>query len=53
MSTERAAWFFNFSRPGDVVEIKNADGPTLSAADGDIYDWTISWADWQAGSALK
>jgi lipoprotein-anchoring transpeptidase ErfK/SrfK len=53
MSTERAAWFFNFSRPGDIVEIKNADGPTLSAADGDIYDWTISWADWQAGSALK
>ena len=53
MSTERAAWFFNFSRPGDVVEIKNADGPTLSVKDGDIYDWTISWADWQAGSALK
>ena len=28
-------------------------GPTLSAADGDIYDWAIPWADWQAGSALK
>jgi lipoprotein-anchoring transpeptidase ErfK/SrfK len=53
MSTERAAWFFGFSQPGDIVEIKNADGPALSAADGDIYDWTISWADWQAGSALK
>ena len=53
MSTENAAWFFNFSQPGDVVEIKNSIGPTLSAADGDIYDWAIPWADWQAGSALK
>jgi lipoprotein-anchoring transpeptidase ErfK/SrfK len=53
MSTERAAWFFNFSQPGDVVEIKNSIGPTLSAADGDIYDWAIPWDQWQAGSALK
>ncbi len=53
LSTDRAAWFFNFSQPGDVVEIKNSIGPTLSAADGDIYDWAIPWEEWQAGSALK
>jgi lipoprotein-anchoring transpeptidase ErfK/SrfK len=53
MSTENAAWFFNFSQPGDVVEIVNSIGPTLSAADGDIYDWAIPWDEWQAGSALK
>jgi lipoprotein-anchoring transpeptidase ErfK/SrfK len=53
MSTERAAWFFDFSQPGDVVEIVNSQGPTLSAADGDIYDWAIPWDEWQAGSALK
>src|SRR3954466_15883692 len=53
LSTERAAWFFDFSRPGDVVEVKNSIGPTLSARDGDIYDWAVPWADWQAGSALK
>ncbi|MFP5373229.1 MAG: Ig-like domain-containing protein [Actinomycetes bacterium] len=53
LSPERAAWFFNFSQPGDVVEIKNSIGPTLSAADGDIYDWAIPWNQWQAGSALK
>jgi lipoprotein-anchoring transpeptidase ErfK/SrfK len=53
MSTERAAWFFDFSQPGDVVEIVNSIGPTLSAADGDIYDWAIPWEEWQAGSALK
>lgn len=53
LSTDRAAWFFNFSQPGDVVEIRNSIGPTLSAADGDIYDWAIPWDEWQAGSALK
>ncbi len=53
LSTDRAAWFFNFSQPGDVVEITNSIGPTLSAADGDIYDWAIPWDEWQAGSALK
>jgi lipoprotein-anchoring transpeptidase ErfK/SrfK len=53
LSTERAAWFFQFSQPGDVVEVRNSVGPTLSAADGDIYDWAIPWDQWQAGSALK
>jgi lipoprotein-anchoring transpeptidase ErfK/SrfK len=53
LSTERAAWFFQFSQPGDVVEVTNSVGPTLSAADGDIYDWAIPWDQWQAGSALK
>jgi lipoprotein-anchoring transpeptidase ErfK/SrfK len=53
MSTERAAWFFDFSQAGDVVEIKNSIGPPLGPADGDIYDWTISWDEWRAGSALQ
>jgi lipoprotein-anchoring transpeptidase ErfK/SrfK len=53
MSTERAAWFFDFSQPGDVVEIKNSIGPPLGPADGDIYDWTLSWDEWRAGSALQ
>ena len=53
LSTERAAWFFSFSQPGDVVEVKNSIGPVLSAADGDIYDWAVPWDQWQAGSALK
>lgn len=50
MSTERAAWFFHFSQPGDIVEIKNSDGGPLHS---DVYDWNIPWAKWQAGSALK
>ncbi|MGY1803735.1 Ig-like domain-containing protein [Blastococcus sp. SYSU D00922] len=50
LSTDRAAWFFNFSQPGDVVEIRGSSAGTLRS---DIYDWTIPWEEWQAGSALK
>ncbi|TFV81306.1 hypothetical protein E4P40_16290 [Blastococcus sp. CT_GayMR20] len=50
MSTERAAWFFNFSQPGDIVEIRGSSAGDLRS---DIYDWTIPWEEWQAGSALK
>jgi len=53
LSTDRAAWFFHFAQPGDVVEVKNSIGPKLSSVDGEIYDWAVPWADWQAGSALK
>jgi lipoprotein-anchoring transpeptidase ErfK/SrfK len=50
LSTDRAAWFFDFSQPGDVVEIRGSAAGTLRS---DIYDWTIPWEEWQAGSALK
>jgi lipoprotein-anchoring transpeptidase ErfK/SrfK len=53
LSTDRAAWFFDFSQAGDVVEVKNSVGPTLSSVDGDIYDWAIPWDQWTAKSALK
>jgi hypothetical protein len=50
MSPQNAAWFFDFSQTGDIVEIKNSDGGPLRS---DVYDWTIGWEEWQAGSALK
>jgi len=53
LSTDRAAWFFDFARPGDVVEVRNSIGPQLSSVDGDIYDWAIPWDEWTANSALK
>jgi lipoprotein-anchoring transpeptidase ErfK/SrfK len=53
LSTDRAQWFYDFSQPGDVVEVVHSIGGSLSAADGDIYDWAISWHDWKAGSALS
>jgi lipoprotein-anchoring transpeptidase ErfK/SrfK len=52
LSTADAAWFFDFSQPGDAVEVDNSIGPDLGRADGDIYDWTVPWSAWQAGSAL-
>jgi lipoprotein-anchoring transpeptidase ErfK/SrfK len=49
LSTENARWFFDFSQPGDVVEIRGSSAGTLRS---DVYDWTIPWEEWQAGSAL-
>ncbi|MGY1681071.1 L,D-transpeptidase [Geodermatophilus sp. SYSU D01176] len=49
LSTENARWFFDFSQPGDVVEIRGSDAGTLRS---DVYDWTIPWEEWRAGSAL-
>ena len=36
---------------GDVVEVTNSGGPILPIYDT-YGDWELSWADWQAGSAL-
>lgn len=50
VSTADAAWFYqNFGR-GDVVEVTGTGVP-MRPDDG-FGDWNISWADWQAGSAL-
>jgi hypothetical protein len=49
LSTEDARWFYEFSRPGDVVEIRGSGAGTLTSA---IADWTIPWEAWRAGSAL-
>jgi lipoprotein-anchoring transpeptidase ErfK/SrfK len=53
LTDDRAHWFYDFSIPGDVVEVVNSEGGTLSPADGDIYDWAIPWDEWKAGSALS
>ncbi|MGY1697596.1 Ig-like domain-containing protein [Geodermatophilus sp. SYSU D00814] len=50
LSTENARWFFDFSQPGDVVEIVNSGAGTLAS---DIDDWTVPWDQWRAGSALS
>ncbi len=36
---------------GDPVEVTGSGVP-LSQADGDIYDWTFGWEQWQRLSAL-
>ena len=35
---------------GDIVEVLNTTGPTLSGTDG-LGDWNIPWDTWKAGNA--
>ena len=50
MSTDNAAWLYNQSMPGDVVEYTGSSkGMTLTNGYG---DWNLSWGSWEKGSAL-
>jgi len=50
MSTANAAWLYNMTTRGDVVEYTGTDKPmTLTNGYG---DWNLDFADWAAGSAL-
>ncbi len=51
LNGDNAKWFYDFSQPGDVVEIRNTGGPPLQLAQNG--DWTLPWAQWTQGSALK
>ncbi|AFM17735.1 hypothetical protein Mycch_2981 [Mycolicibacterium chubuense NBB4] len=51
LNHDNAQWFFNFSQPGDVVEVRNTGGPALRLEQNG--DWTLPWAEWRKGSALK
>ncbi len=51
LNGDNAKWFYGFSQPGDVVEIRNTGGPPLQIAQNG--DWTVPWAQWRDGSALK
>jgi len=51
LNSENAQWFYNFSVPGDVVEIRNTGGPPLQLSQNG--DWTVPWNEWRKGSALS
>jgi lipoprotein-anchoring transpeptidase ErfK/SrfK len=52
LNEENATWFFNNLGMGDVVEVANSGGPPLPVYD--LYgDWSLSWDQWQKGSALS
>jgi lipoprotein-anchoring transpeptidase ErfK/SrfK len=51
LSAENAKWFYEFSRPGDVVEIRNTGGEPLQQNQNG--DWSVPWDTWLAGSALR
>ncbi|MGV0741064.1 L,D-transpeptidase [Mycolicibacterium sp. XJ870] len=51
LSGENAEWFYNFSVPGDIVEIRNTGGDPLKPDNNG--DWSVPWEQWRKGSALK
>ena len=55
LSTAHGEWYYNFSRPGDVVTVINStrnDRDLLASADPGMADWNWTPAQWLAGSAL-
>ncbi|MDX6348826.1 MAG: hypothetical protein QOF84_3616 [Streptomyces sp.] len=50
MSTADAKWFYGHVGVGDVVTVLHSTA-TVPVNNG-YGDWNVSWADWQAGSAL-
>ncbi|WP_208818347.1 L,D-transpeptidase [Streptomyces marokkonensis] len=42
-----AAWFFNNSLIGDVVEVRNSNDATI-APDNGLNGWNMSWEKWKA-----
>ena len=49
LNGDNAKWFYDFSVPGDVVEIRNTGGPPLKLSQGG--DWTVPWDQWRGGTA--
>ena len=51
LNGDNARWFYEFSNPGDVVEIRHTGGAPLEVWQNG--DWSVSWDQWQVGSALR
>lgn len=51
LNAANAEWFYNFSQPGDVVEVKNTGGAPLQVWQNG--DWSVPWSAWLAGGALR
>jgi hypothetical protein len=51
MSTENAAWLYDMTRRGDVVEYTGTDRPMT--LDNGYGDWNVDFATWKQGSALS
>jgi lipoprotein-anchoring transpeptidase ErfK/SrfK len=44
LNHDNAAWFYNFSVPGDVVEVRNSGGQPLQIWQNG--DWSVPWDQW-------
>jgi lipoprotein-anchoring transpeptidase ErfK/SrfK len=50
LNQANASWYYRTSRVGDIVKVVHSGGPRLQLWQGG--DWTLTWAQWQQGSAL-
>ena len=51
LNADNAQWFYDFSQPGDVVEVRNTGGEPLQVWQNG--DWSLPWDQWVQGSALS
>jgi lipoprotein-anchoring transpeptidase ErfK/SrfK len=51
LNGDNAEWFYEFSVPGDVVEVRNTGGSPLKLSQNG--DWSVPWDQWRTGSALS
>jgi hypothetical protein len=51
LSPRNAKAYYDSAMYGDPVEVTGTN-VKLSARDGDIWDWTLSWDEWKGLSAL-
>ncbi|BDX32323.1 hypothetical protein TUM20985_28700 [Mycobacterium antarcticum] len=49
LNADNAQWFYGFSQPGDVVEVRNTGGEPLQLWQNG--DWSMPWDQWLQGSA--
>ncbi|HOB49700.1 MAG TPA: Ig-like domain-containing protein [Mycobacterium sp.] len=49
LNADNARWFYDFSQPGDVVEIIHTGGAPLQLWQNG--DWSVPWPQWLAGGA--
>lgn len=52
LAPDNAQAYYDGVLVGDPVEVEGSSQP-LSAADGDYYDWTLSWDEWLAKSGAR
>jgi len=50
LNADNARWFYDFSVPGDVVEVVNTGGEPLQPWQNG--DWSVPWDQWLAGGGL-
>ncbi|MGI5479892.1 Ig-like domain-containing protein [Streptomyces lavendofoliae] len=53
MDTPDARWVYEQVRVGDPFEVTGGDAKGTQALNNGYGEWNLSWADWQAKSALR